>query len=241
MFDGLLFPCPRWRLGFLLRGGKRKEPCLSAASLAPSPPRDTNPRRGSPSRARLSFAYFSLARQRKVSQPRQGMKQGMNQQPQSIPHPTSPGNQNRPKIIHISPRRPSHNQIPQRIKEPIPVVVVEQLLRLQPKRFSTRQTIRRQDRTSVVFRPIDAICIASNRMHTRQTIQRHAQRQQELGIAPAAAATAAPSACSAVPRAISPPRVSSPLTFIRSVPPPPGTFVHLRVTSSASASTSRWQ
>ncbi|MBX3786089.1 hypothetical protein DEE92_27480, partial [Ralstonia pickettii] len=32
----------------------------------------------SPSRARLSFAYFSLARQRKVSQPRQGMKQGMN-------------------------------------------------------------------------------------------------------------------------------------------------------------------
>ena len=58
--------------GRIKRGG-----CLSEASLPPLPPRDKNPRGLSPSRARLSFAYFSLARQRKVSRPRQGTIPGM--------------------------------------------------------------------------------------------------------------------------------------------------------------------
>ena len=79
---------PRWRLEFLLQGGKRGEACLSEASLPLLPPCDINSRSLSPSRARLSFAYFSLARQRKVSQPRQGMKQGMDQKKKTIPNPT---------------------------------------------------------------------------------------------------------------------------------------------------------
>jgi hypothetical protein len=75
VIDGLAFPCPMRRLEFLLRGGKRGEACLSAASLPPLPPCDRNSRRGSPHRARLSLLTF-FGKTKKVSQPRQGMKQG---------------------------------------------------------------------------------------------------------------------------------------------------------------------
>ncbi len=33
-FDGVAVPCPRWRLEFLLQGGKRKGNCLSEASFS---------------------------------------------------------------------------------------------------------------------------------------------------------------------------------------------------------------
>ena len=79
VIDGLAFPCPMRRLEFLLQGGKRGEACLSAASLPPLPPCDINSRRGSPHRARLSLLTF-FGKTKKVSQPRQGMKQGMHHQ-----------------------------------------------------------------------------------------------------------------------------------------------------------------
>ena len=72
--DGVAVPCPRWRLEFLLQGGKRGEACLSEASLPPLPPCDINSRSVSPSRARLSLLTF-FGKTKKVSQPRQGMKQ----------------------------------------------------------------------------------------------------------------------------------------------------------------------
>ena len=59
------FPCPRWRLEFLLQGGKRGEACLSEASLPPLPPCDRNSRNGSPSRARISLLTFFGQDQRK--------------------------------------------------------------------------------------------------------------------------------------------------------------------------------
>ena len=45
----------------------------------PSPPCDTNSRRGSPHRARLSLLTF-FGKTKKVSRPRQGVKQGMHQE-----------------------------------------------------------------------------------------------------------------------------------------------------------------
>ncbi|MBA9855306.1 hypothetical protein D7S65_06795 [Ralstonia insidiosa] len=51
---------------------------MSEASLPPSPPGYENSRDGSPSRARLSLLTF-FGKTKKVSQPRQGMKQGMHQ------------------------------------------------------------------------------------------------------------------------------------------------------------------
>ncbi|MGC7532137.1 hypothetical protein ACPWML_24260, partial [Pandoraea pneumonica] len=49
---------------------------MSEASLPPLPPCDINSRSVSPSRARLSLLTF-FGKTKKVSQPRQGMKQGM--------------------------------------------------------------------------------------------------------------------------------------------------------------------
>ena len=57
--------CPRWRLEFLLQGGKRGEACLSEASLPPLPPCDINSRNLSPSRARISLLTFFGQDQRK--------------------------------------------------------------------------------------------------------------------------------------------------------------------------------
>ncbi|WP_347321807.1 hypothetical protein, partial [Ralstonia pseudosolanacearum] len=54
------------------------------SEFAPFPTRYQKFKGMSPSRARLSFAYFSLARQRKVGQPRQGMKQGLHHKCQAL-------------------------------------------------------------------------------------------------------------------------------------------------------------
>ncbi|WP_230849254.1 hypothetical protein, partial [Ralstonia solanacearum] len=54
--------------------GRKKEGALSERSeFAPSPPRDKNPRRGSPHRARLSLPTF-FGKTKKVGRPRQGTK-----------------------------------------------------------------------------------------------------------------------------------------------------------------------
>ncbi|MEW6315495.1 MAG: hypothetical protein AB1670_03800, partial [Pseudomonadota bacterium] len=58
-------------------GRKQDGKLFERSEFFPSPPGYENSRDGSPSRARLSFAYFSLARQRKVGRARQGTKQGM--------------------------------------------------------------------------------------------------------------------------------------------------------------------
>jgi len=78
VIDGLVFDFPALcgALNFLLQGGKRGEACLSEASLPPLPPCDINSRRGSPHRARLSLLTF-FGKTKKVSRPRQGVKQGM--------------------------------------------------------------------------------------------------------------------------------------------------------------------
>ena len=65
---------------------KKRGGCLSAASLPPLPPRDKNPRRVSPHRARLSLLTF-FGKTKKVSQPRQGMKQGMHHQQKNQTQP----------------------------------------------------------------------------------------------------------------------------------------------------------
>jgi len=63
--------------------GRKKDGELSERSeFSPSPPGYENPRRVSPSRARLSLLTF-FGKTKKVSQPRQGMKQGMDPQPQN--------------------------------------------------------------------------------------------------------------------------------------------------------------
>ncbi|MFX8012339.1 hypothetical protein ABTK70_20460, partial [Acinetobacter baumannii] len=49
------------------------------SEFSPSPPGYTNSRDGSPSWARLSLLTF-FGKTKKVSQPRQGMKQGMDHQ-----------------------------------------------------------------------------------------------------------------------------------------------------------------
>ncbi len=83
--------CPRWRLEFVLQGGKKRGACLSEASLPLSPPCNTNSRRGSPSRARLSLLTF-FGKTKKVSRPRQGTKPRMDHQTKhnpAAPHITS--------------------------------------------------------------------------------------------------------------------------------------------------------
>jgi hypothetical protein len=74
------------RLEFLLQGGKRERACLNEASLPALPPCDRNSRRGSPHRARLSLLTF-FGKTKKVSQPRQGMKQGMHHQQKNQTQP----------------------------------------------------------------------------------------------------------------------------------------------------------
>ncbi|WP_204360065.1 hypothetical protein, partial [Ralstonia sp. GX3-BWBA] len=72
---------------------------MSAASLPPSPHGRINSRNLSPHRARLSLLTF-FGKTKKVSQPRQGMKQGMH-------HKQKTKTQN-PNPLHIPPILPPH-------------------------------------------------------------------------------------------------------------------------------------
>ncbi len=95
--------CPRWRLEFVLQGGKKRGACLSEASLPLSPPCNTNSRRGSPSRARLSLLTF-FGKTKKVSRPRQGTKPRMDHRTKT--KPSSPPNKN------ITSNHPTPNSTP---------------------------------------------------------------------------------------------------------------------------------
>ncbi|WP_316855944.1 hypothetical protein, partial [Ralstonia mannitolilytica] len=75
--------------------GRKKDGKLSERSeFFPSPHGYKNPRRGSPSRARLSLLTF-FGKTKKVSRPRQGVKQGMHHQKKT---------QNKKRPPHLTPK-----------------------------------------------------------------------------------------------------------------------------------------
>ena len=43
-------------------------------------------------------------------------------------------NDNHPKVIHVGERRPRHHRIPQRLKEPMPVIAVQPHARVDARR-----------------------------------------------------------------------------------------------------------
>ncbi|RNM10343.1 hypothetical protein EGA29_03640 [Ralstonia pseudosolanacearum] len=81
--------------------------------MPPLPPSNTNSRRGSPHRARLSLLTF-FGKTKKVSQPRQGMKQGMDHraQPRQGTKPgMHPKKKNQPAKKRTVKARPQHSTI----------------------------------------------------------------------------------------------------------------------------------
>src|SRR6266404_3713368 len=101
--------------------------------------------------------------------------------------PVSVENQDRTEIVYVGQCGAGHNEIAESGEESISVISRERLLRRDASRGGTCQTARVDNRSGIVFCSIDSIGVAGERPDALGAIERYGEREQELGIASAAA------------------------------------------------------
>src|SRR5271166_3899789 len=99
---------------------------------------------------------------------------------------SSPGDQDRPKIVDVGQRRPGHHLIAERLEKAVPVVVGKTLLCIDPERLGALQRVWRNDRASDLLGAVDAVGVAGDGPDALKTIEMHRERQEEFDVAAAA-------------------------------------------------------
>src|SRR5262249_55432919 len=94
------------------------------------------------------------------------------------------------EVIHIGASGSGDDEIAERCKESVTVVVSESAARIDSESRAARETVGADEGSGIVLGAVDAVGIAGDGMDAGRTVERHRQGQQKLGVAAAAALAA---------------------------------------------------
>src|SRR2546429_6618147 len=94
--------------------------------------------------------------------------------------------QDRPVVVDGGPGRPRYDKVFEPREKPIRVIVGEQFPGVEPETGPAHQRLGHEYRTRIVFRAVDAVGVAGNRIDVRGARELNSQRQQKFGATSAA-------------------------------------------------------
>src|SRR5262249_21683283 len=89
------------------------------------------------------------------------------------------------EVIHIGASRPGHDEIAERCKESVTIVVGKSAPRVDSERCAACETVGAEDGAGVVLGAVDAVGIAGDGVDAGRAVQRYREGQQKLGVAAA--------------------------------------------------------
>ena len=87
------------------------------------------------------------------------------------------------EVVDVGQCRAGDDQVAKAGEEPVTIIIREQRLSVQIACGGTRERIRRENRTGIVFGAIHAVGIAGHRIHATLAVERHRQCEQKFRVA----------------------------------------------------------
>src|SRR5450830_2005053 len=95
-------------------------------------------------------------------------------------------NQNGTEVIDIGARRAADNKVVKCTEKPVTVIVFQQRFGIEAERCGTLHRVGLIDGAGIVFRAVNAVGVAGNRVHAGGAVQGSGKAQQKLRSASAA-------------------------------------------------------